>query len=254
MSRLLPTTVILFVLGLGIFGSCAHLPEKETTNEQTRRSSQSGKKYKWKEPLQFAFAGEAGRKVRSLKSVADSAANTLDLNESGNPEWKQVRNRTDSLYAKMLNKTPNIAENSRKKSRLSGIPQLASARVLDSIRSGDRPAWKVNKSEPQIHKPQTKTAHSHRVITDYPRIVNFLKNGDEPVTIVIGRGYNYWIGTLAGKLYPPGSSRFFRTLDWIVAHNDQFQSRKDLDMVRTGDSIRLPTRNIIDKLLLSERS
>jgi len=166
---------------------------------------------------------------------------------------KRLKESKVKLWDYKLNMTPNPLLRDQKEKVPTKSPQLTDflnkkKDSLTSLQDFLSPEQVDLLPDPDFGQTASISASPNRPITDYKEMVNQFQNGTHPIWVKIGYGKKYWISSLANLLFPMGSSKFNQTLDWIVEHNNQFHTRKDLDRIRDGDVLLLPVKKTIQDL------
>lgn len=229
--------ILSVVAGCGI---SLRLPfqQKEVTHRQFAIPDSGNSKikiYGEKEELEFAYAGG----MRNVKMARpDKPRQTKRLTPK--PHKPRKLTRKDSLFQAMLAKARRL-QNAEK-----------------SVALAQKPKSPATVNSPQNNSVKTETmltrkkSEPRRSTDSYEQLLQALIDSDKPVEVVIKRGKKYWIGTLVSRMFPFGSSGYEKALDWIVAHNQHFRNKKQLNMVRAGDRLLLPSRKLIEQIQFAQ--
>ncbi len=244
--------------------SCAHTVKQKQTESQPATAPKPVK-YLKKEKLEFALAGEAGGTYLDVQENAavDSVRPETGTKAPARKKAVKPKTKKDSLFAAMLEtakrlrnedtQPPAAALSDSPMPEMRAVEQAPATvpRIRETTRQKSAPAPKSNIKKAAQEKPVQEIDDND---PGYQRMVAQLLSGDRPVSVKIGEGRRYWIGTLASHLFHPGSDGFSRALEWIVEHNSRYHTIRDLDMVRIGENILLPTRKIIRTVLASRNA
>ncbi len=236
-----------------IFLSCAwftHRPQPEKPAEPLQKEVENPVRYREKEALQFAVAGEANRTME-IKPDSTEQPEPAGYRKKPGQETERKTTKKDSLFAKILEKVNRLR--AKKQTAAYHFPEeksFSSGNAPSLAAAGEKAAPDVPEKAAAAEKPVVAEQHSpQEPLSSYQQIIQTLKGDRETVTIVIGHGKKYWIGSLASRLYPYGSHGYKQTLEWIVTNNGLFRSTADLNMVRMGDQVTFPTKQTIEKIL-----
>ncbi len=228
MPKIKILTATIFVFGIFWNFSCSWFTAQKTPPPKSTPKEEKSNKVsiRDKEALQFAFVGESGRltKIDTLNQQTPTPVNT----ESMNTPRTAKMTRKDSLYQLMQQKVKRLQKKRENRSQ-NYFSQVQTSKEKPKL----------------VSKPDKKVKDKNTPLSKYQEIVEHLHNNEEPFTIVIGRGKNYWIGSLASQLFTFGTKEYNQMLEWIVENNKLFKKTADLNMVRVGDKLLLPTKEIV---------
>lgn len=239
---------LFFFIGIGVSlsllagcGVTLRLPfaKKESVEnvQQSPDSSRSQIKiYGEKEELEFAYAG-------GMRNVRMAAPKKSEKRPAASYPKKRQRKltRRDSLYLEMIAKAKKLQEAEK-------APHLTENSSPGPAVAPQKSEIKEKVTPPPVKAKPAKKADSYR------ELLKALVESEKPVEVVIKRGKKYWIGTLVSKMFPFGSSGYEKALDWIVAHNQHYHNKNQLNMVRAGDRLVLPTRKLIEQIQFAQNN
>ena len=236
---------IVAILVFSLCFSCAHVTIKNIPEPTENKEQQI--KYRKKVPLEFAFAGGIFRNVEPEKANQDLTGKNKKKHHQPKRKRREPKTKQDSLFAAMLKKSQKLRVNEKVKDII--VPaETTTLTKSEQIDKSIVPAPQQTKTCPGIDENVC-----NKPLTNYREIIYSIRNSAQPVIIVIGRGKKYWIGSLAGIIFKYGTTGYDKTLDWVIEHNKYYRKEADLNMVRTGDKIIFPTKNIIDNLLFAKK-